>query len=168
MPAPPSVKTSGLNKLFVLGGQVVVKEEPIELVTILGSCVSVCLLERRAMIGGMNHFLLPETVNDAKSLHGGIAATRLLIQLMIRKSSSVRNIEAQVFGGASRFFTEDSFLNVGRQNVEAAHIVLEEAGIPVVRRDTGGELGRKIYFNTQTGRVIIKMIDYTVLKVKRD
>jgi len=154
------VKAADLKKVFILGGQVVVTNEPQILVTILGSCVSVCLWDRKMAAGGMNHFLLPETVNDAKSLHGGITATRVLIQTMVRKSSGLKNLEAQVFGGANRFFTEESFLNVGKQNVEAARIALEEAGIPLVHQDTGGEPGRKIYFNTQTGHITVNKIEY--------
>jgi chemotaxis protein CheD len=154
------------QKSFVLGGQVVVPDEPRELVTILGSCVSVCLWDKKLRTGGMNHFLLPETINNAKSLDGGISATRALIQSMIRKASIIKNLEAQVFGGANRFFKDESFLNVGRQNVEAARIALEETGVRIVHQDTGGEPGRKIYFNTQTGMVLIQKINYTLPKLK--
>jgi chemotaxis receptor (MCP) glutamine deamidase CheD len=31
------------------------------LVTVLGSCISVCLFESKLKIGGMNHFMLPST-----------------------------------------------------------------------------------------------------------
>jgi chemotaxis protein CheD len=154
------VKVKKLERVFVLGGQVVVTQEPQELVTILGSCVAVCLWDGKKLTGGMNHFLRPETVNDAKSLHGGISATRALVKTMIRKFSHVKNIEAKVYGGANRFFSDESFLNVGGQNVEAAKIILEEQGIPVVFHSTGGESGRKIYFNTLTGVVRVEMIHY--------
>ena len=145
-------KVTTLEKVFVLGGTVVVKVVPSELITILGSCVSVCLWDKKTKTGGMNHYLLPETV-DAKSLDGGIDATRFLIQSMIRKFSTIQNMEAKVFGGSNRFFIEKSFLNVGVQNVEAAKFALDEAGIPLVEHDTGGREGRKIYFNTLTGKV---------------
>ena len=147
--------------MFVLGGEVVELEIPCELVTILGSCVSVCLWDRKRREGGMNHFLLPETVNDAKSLHGGIAATRILIRSMLQKSVT-KNLEAQIFGGANRFFSDESFLNVGKQNVVAAKVALEEAGIPIVHQDTGGVPGRQLYFNTQTGIGVVQNIHYTV------
>src|SRR5690348_17147276 len=97
--APPT-KESTLKKIFVLGGTQVVTEVPSKLVTILGSCVSVCLWDEKLKIGGMNHYLLPETVNDAKSLNGGIGSTQILIQTMIRKGASVNNMKARIFGGA--------------------------------------------------------------------
>lgn len=149
--------TTALKKEFILGGQLTVKETPHRLVTILGSCVSVCLWDRKTKTGGMNHFLLPETVNDQTSLHGGIASTRKLIQTM-HKFSTVKNMEAKIYGGANRFFTQDSFLSVGLENVRAAKFALDEAGISIAFQDTGGQSGRKIYFNTQTGMVqVIKV-----------
>lgn len=159
MPVVTEEKVIKLEKVFVLGGTVVVKVLPSELTTILGSCVSVCLWDKKTKTGGMNHYLLPETVNDAKSLDGGIDATRFLIQSMIRKFSILKNIEAKIYGGANRFFVEKSFLNVGVQNVEAAKFSLDEAGIPIVIQDTGGKSGRKIIFNTLTGEVKVMKVN---------
>lgn len=162
LPSRILVKTKEipLRKLFVLSEQVIVTIEPKELVTILGSCVSVCLWDRKRQLGGMNHFLLPETVNQVNSLKGGIESTRRLIDAMIAQTFVPKNFEAQIFGGANRFFKDENFLNVGRQNVEAAKIVLAEARIPIVHQDTGGESGRKIYFNTETGQVRVIKISY--------
>jgi chemotaxis protein CheD len=153
-------KIVDLKKIFVLGGQIVITTVPKEFVTILGSCVSVCLWDRKIKAGGMNHFLLPETVNDSTSLQGGIAATRLLIQTMLSQCSFIANLEAKIYGGSNRFFKDESFLNVGHQNVVAAKFALEEAGIPIALEDTRGIAGRKIYFNTQTGTVKVERIEY--------
>jgi chemotaxis protein CheD len=154
-----SSRIADLEKRFVLGGEIGITTVPKEFVTILGSCVSVCLWDRKIKAGGMNHFLLPETVNDSTSLQGGIAATRALIQAML-SHSFIANLEARIYGGSNRFFKDESFLNVGHQNVIAAKFVLEEAGIPLVLEDTRGISGRKIYFNTQTGTVKVERIDY--------
>lgn len=159
---PLGMKVGKLEKVFVLGGHVVITTVPQELVTILGSCVSVCLWDKKTKAGGMNHFLLPEVVNNARSLNGGVDSTRVLIQSMIFKLSIVKNLEAKIYGGANRFFTSESFLNVGKQNVVAAKFALEEAGIPIVQEDTGGVPGRKIYFNTQTGKVRVEKINYEI------
>jgi chemotaxis protein CheD len=160
MEIPNGVGSEPLKKIFLLGGHVVVTDQPQLLVTILGSCVAVCLWDRKTGVGGMNHFLLPETVNNSRSLNGGITSTRALIQMVMRRSAGVKNIEARIYGGANRFFADQSFLNVGKQNVRAALVALDEAGIQPVFQDTGGEPGRKIYFNTQTGNVVVHKINY--------
>ena len=49
-------------RIHVGQGEHYVSSDPdVMLTTILGSCVAVCLRDPRAGIGGMNHFLLPET-----------------------------------------------------------------------------------------------------------
>jgi chemotaxis protein CheD len=160
MTAPLRMNLAKLEKVFVLGGRIVIATVPQQLVTILGSCVSVCLWDRKTRVGGMNHYLLPEIVNEARSLDGGIGSTRMMIRSMTQKFSVIKNVEAKIYGGSNRFFTDKSFLNVGNQNIMAAKFVLEEAGIPIVQEDTGGKAGRKIYFNTYTGMVRVEKINY--------
>ena len=147
-----------LEKKFVLGGQLVIAETPMELVTIVGSCVAVCLWDKKTKIGGMNHYMHP-SVNDVTNLmNGGLSATRLLIKSMVSKMSEIRNLEAKIFGGGNKFFSEN-FLVVGSQNVAAAKHVLKEAGIPIVLQNTGGIFGRKVHFETLTGNVSVTAVE---------
>ena len=147
-----------LEKKFVMGGQLVIAETPMELVTIVGSCVAVCLWDRKTKIGGMNHYMLP-SVNDVTNLmNGGFSATRMLIKSMVSKMSEIKNLEAKIFGGGNKFFSEN-FLVVGSQNVAAAKHVLKEAGIPIVLQNTGGIFGRKVHFDTLTGNVSVTAIE---------
>jgi chemotaxis protein CheD len=146
------------ERKFVMGGELVIAESPMELVTIVGSCVAVCLWDRETTTAGMNHYMLPSVDNVANLLNGGVSATRLLIKSMIARMSEIKNLEAKVFGGGNKFIS-DSFLVVGLQNVEAAKHVLNEAGIPIVLEHTGGIFGRKVYFDTLTGAVSVNAIE---------
>ena len=44
-----------LPRKFIHVGEIYVGADPTEIVTVLGSCVAVCLFDRVNMIGGMNH-----------------------------------------------------------------------------------------------------------------
>ncbi|HMG88879.1 MAG TPA: chemotaxis protein CheD [Chryseolinea sp.] len=147
-----------LEKKYVLGGQLVVAETPMELVTIVGSCVAVCLWDRKTGTAGMNHYMLPSVDDVTNLLNGGKSATRLLIKSMVSKMSDIKNLEAKIFGGGNKFFS-DNFLVVGLQNVEAAKQVLMDAGIPIVLEHTGGIFGRKVYFDTRNGNVSVTAIE---------
>ena len=147
-----------LEKKFVLGGQLVIAETPVELVTIVGSCVAVCLWDRKTGTAGMNHYMLPSVDDVTNLLNGGKSATRLLIKSMVSKMSDIKNLEAKIFGGGNKFFS-DNFLVVGSQNVEAARQVLINAGIPIVLEHTGGIYGRKVHFDTLTGDVTVTAIE---------
>jgi chemotaxis protein CheD len=146
------------EKKFVLGGQLVIAETPMELITIVGSCVAVCLWDRKTKRAGMIHYMLPSVDDVANLLNGGVSATRQLIKSMVGKMSDIKNLEARIFGGGNKFFS-DSFLVVGPQNVEAAKQVLVDAGIPIVLEHTGGIFGRKVYFDTLTGNVSVIAIE---------
>jgi chemotaxis protein CheD len=51
----------------LLPGEYYVTDRRMLLVTVLGSCVAACLRDPYANVGGMNHFMLPESVHDADS-----------------------------------------------------------------------------------------------------
>ena len=54
----------GMNVVMVLPGRHYVTTKADEMiVTLLGSCVAACIRDPVAGIGGLNHFLLPESEN---------------------------------------------------------------------------------------------------------
>ena len=80
--SPTSPGTSTWAPVYVHPGHLGAGEAPASYVTILGSCVAVCLYDRVARIGGLNHFLLPTPGHDtAPSPRYGEAATEELIAL---------------------------------------------------------------------------------------
>lgn len=59
----------GLRRVTLLQGEVHVSGDPaVEVSTVLGSCVSTCLYDPVARIGGINHFLLAEPPAHHKDL----------------------------------------------------------------------------------------------------
>src|SRR5687768_14121384 len=56
---------------YVVAGELVASKRPLELRTVLGSCVSACLFDPTARIGGMNHFLLPEANGEPPTARYG-------------------------------------------------------------------------------------------------
>ena len=49
----------------VLPGEYFVHDEDLLIMTTLGSCIAACLWDRERRIGGMNHFMLPDTGGGA-------------------------------------------------------------------------------------------------------
>lgn len=130
--------------------------------TILGSCVSVCLMDTSAGIAGMNHFMLPEGVGRSEFIKSdsgryGINAMELLINEMLFRGASRSKLVAKVFGGAHVLDAIDS-AKIPDSNVEFAFLFLEKEGFPVAARDVGGTFGRKVSFHTGSGKVIVKKV----------
>lgn len=147
---------SDLKKITVYPGQFVITASPALITTVLGSCVSVCLWDKKEKIGGMNHYLLPGENADAGNANRGVTSISMLIHAMLRRNCKLENLEAKIFGGCNSLYINNDLFKVGVRNVEVARQVLNQFEIPVVARHIGGTSGRKIIFNTSTGKV--KMI----------
>lgn len=145
---------------FIHVGQIHLDVAPAAISTILGSCVSVCLYDRRLGIGGMNHYLLPFwNGNSLQSPKFGNIAIPKLIESMIDVGANIKTMEAKIFGGASMNVSASSNMMIGEKNVLVAREILKEYKIPIVAEDVGGEKGRKIQFNLQNTKVLLK---YTI------
>lgn len=143
---------------FLKPGFILFADEPTVISTVLGSCVSVCLFDRKMKAGGMNHFKYPYAPDkDKATACFGNASTFHLIRLMIHGGSKKRNLEAQIFGGANDpdITTQD----IGQKNIKAAKDTLASEGVKVVSEDIAGSKGRKIVFNTQTNEIAILKVD---------
>ncbi len=90
------------NPHFLYPGTLFASKNSYQIITILGSCVAVCLWDSVQEIGGMNHFLLPLWNGHglASPKYGNIAMEKL-IDKMISIGSKKRNLQAKVFGGSN-------------------------------------------------------------------
>lgn len=150
-----SVLPGSTPRVYLLPGQLHASAEPCQIITILGSCVAVCLYDATRLAGGMNHFLLPIS-RDPQSDSSRFAdhATVALLQKLMSMGCKLENITAKVFGGSAIFQPRDRYPeSLGAKNVAAAIELLNNAGIPIVAQETGGDCGRKVIFNTEEGVV---------------
>lgn len=131
-------------------------KEPCKVVTVLGSCISVCLYDTKMKIGGINHFMLPLWNGNglATPKYGNVAIEKL-IEKLERLNCSKQNMIAKIFGGASKTI---SSLNIGERNAQIAFDYMEVERIRVVAQNVGGQIGRKIIFDTSTAEVLMKFI----------
>ncbi|MGZ5278692.1 MAG: chemotaxis protein CheD [Pseudobdellovibrionaceae bacterium] len=144
------------TKLFLMPGKIVVADQETLISTLLGSCVAVCLHDPLTKIGGMNHYLLPEVLNNEKpSPRYGVFAIPELIREMDKKGADIYQLQAKVFGGGNVLVDNKLGQSIGIRNIEIAEKTLKEHGIWIVRKDVGGIRGRKITFDTTTFEVLV-------------
>lgn len=161
---PPQIATAGVDpsaplrgeraRAFLLPGQVHASKDPTEVVTILGSCVAVCLWDTKLSIGGVNHFLLPLTTDAGKaSSRFGDIATRTLLEMLQALGSKPQDLVAKIFGGSAMFRrSSEAKLSLGEKNVQRALELMSAANIKVIAQDTGGSKGRRLVFHTDSGQ----------------
>ncbi len=145
-----------INTHYLYPSALFAHKEPYLVDTILGSCVAVCLYDTQLHIGGINHYMLPLWNGEGlASPKFGNVATEKLIQKMIQLGCQPHNLIAKVFGGANQM---NSTMDIGDRNIEIAKQVLEKFNIPIVAENTGGTIGRKLKYETHTGKVMMKFL----------
>lgn len=130
------------------------------IVTVLGSCVSACIRDPMAGIGGMNHFMLAQHSsgdwgNDLHSARFGNFAMEKLINELIKAGARRERLEVKVFGGGN---VTDTSNEVGTDNAEFALRYLQAEGLRCAAKDLGGSHPRRIHYYPQTGRVVRRLL----------
>ena len=71
--------------VYLHPGQLVVATQPMQVTTILGSCVAVCLWDPPLGIGGTNHYLLPVGLKTSSTglRYGNVAIEELLERMLL-------------------------------------------------------------------------------------
>ena len=158
----------GKEMITVLPGERLASKDDIIIATVLGSCVSIVLIDSSSGIGGLNHFMLP---GDRDDFHGlgtsgkyGVHALPLLLEDMEGLGARRGRLRAKIFGGGkvlqnipgNRTWTP-------ADNADFAERTLAEQDIPIIARDMGGDYGRKILFFVQEGKVMVKKLAREVM-----
>jgi chemotaxis protein CheD len=148
----------GMAELNIITGHGLIRT------TGLGSCVGLTLFDPHTKVAGLAHVMLPTSdiaregvLNVAK--YADTAVPTLLEQLISNGAVKSR-IVAKMAGGSQMFTfagTGDS-MRIGPRNVESCKIKLSELGIPLIAEDTGGNYGRTIELNCETGILFIRSV----------
>lgn len=154
--------------LVVQGEYRVSGESDLVLTTVLGSCVAACLHDPHALVGGMNHFLLPgedRTFAMDEAERYGAYLMELLINGLMQLGASRKRIQAKLFGGAR---VVPGLSDVGRKNGAFAERFLKREGIALIGSDLGGQKGRRLQFWPASGRARRSFIEgEAVIAVER-
>ncbi|NWF72650.1 MAG: chemoreceptor glutamine deamidase CheD [Nitrospirae bacterium] len=145
----------------ILPGEFFVSRDPMIVYTVLGSCISACIRDPVAGVGGMNHFMLPEPKEKAwdswgESTRYGSYAMESLINEILKQGGLKGRLELKLFGAGKIY---DGQMDVGARNSEWVLNYVKTEGLSMIGRDLGDVYPRKIYYFTESGRVLMKKIE---------
>jgi chemotaxis protein CheD len=135
--------------------------------TVLGSCVSACVRDKRLGVGGMNHFMLPvsedgggwngtEDLVSTATRYGNFAMEHMINEIL-KHGGQKRNLEAKIFGGGKII---ENLSDVGARNIEFVREYLHVEGIPVLGEDVSDIFPRKVVYFPRSGRALVKRIKH--------
>ena len=129
----------------------------------LGSCIGLTLYDPVAKVGGLVHYMLPDSTqlkNNANIAKFGDTGIRELLKQVLAEGAQQRRLVAKIAGGACMFEVSglSAVGNVGGRNEEAAKAILAELKIPLVAQDTGLNYGRTVELDCSNGNYTIKAV----------
>lgn len=149
---------SHATNIYLKPGEVVIARKPVLISTILGSCIAVTMYSPECGFGAICHAMLPDGSGHADDLRYVDTALRYLYQ-KAREFRAESSLVVKLFGGARVLnvgVPQSSGNSLGEQNVARAEEILASLGLRVSSADTGGTVGRKLYFCTRDGAVYLR------------
>ena len=139
-------------------GQVVVAGQPDCLTAVLGSCIGVAIYHERLRIGALAHVVLPES-NGRTTTPGKFADTAIpyMLDLLKQRGAHAPVLVAKLIGGACMFGGKGP-MQVGESNMQAVLKALQAAHVRVAAKDVGGNAGRRVLLDCQTGLLTVNTV----------
>jgi len=176
-PCPPAIAGfQGIHRFWdpatarwtakVLPGEFYVTRHDEAISTVLGSCISACICDRRLGVGGMNHFMLPENARGSASdrwmdpatghaTRYGTHAMECLINELLKLGARREQLEIKLFGGG-RILA--SMTDVGAHNAAFVRHYLRSEGLRVAAEDLGDIFPRRVIYFPETGKVRVRRL----------
>jgi chemotaxis protein CheD len=149
----------GMADLNILKGAGILKTSG------LGSCVGLVIYDDLNKVAGMAHVMLPSSdiarepeFNRAKYADTAIP---VLLDKLYNLGAKKTNLKAKMAGGSQMFTFSNSnseTLRIGPRNAESCKRIISELLIPIIAEDTGGNYGRTIEFQNDTGMLLIRSV----------
>ena len=126
----------------------------------LGSCIAVIIHDAAAGVGGLLHFMLPESsldpVKAAKTpflfADTGIPA---LFRSAYQLGADKKRLKVTVAGGAQIMDPQGTF-NIGKRNCLAMRKIFWKAGVLIHGEYVGGQISRTVRLDVGTGKIMLR------------
>lgn len=126
----------------------------------LGSCIGVAIYDPAARVGGLLHFMLPQSSIDREKARVNpfmFADTGIpgLLQMAEQRGANRRRLTVWVAGGA-QVMDGDGVFNIGKRNYTEMRKIFWKAGLLVHAEAVGGAVSRTVKLDMATGKFLIR------------
>jgi len=127
----------------------------------LGSCIGVAIYDSVARVGGLLHYMLPESSLDtvkAKKNPYMFADTGIpsLFKAAYKLGAKKQRLKVILIGG-SQILDQKGFFNIGKRNETAARKMFHKNNVIISYKDVGGVVNRTVKLAVNNGDTWIKV-----------
>ncbi len=136
----------------------------------LGSCIAVAVYDPEVKVGGLLHYMLPDSTLDsgkAKEHPGMFADTGipLLFKSCYKLGAEKKRMVIKIAGGA-RIMDDMNYFRIGQKNLTALRKIFWKNNVLIDAEDTGENYNRTVRLEISTGRFLVKGLGGTVKELK--
>jgi chemotaxis protein CheD len=126
----------------------------------LGSCIGLAVHDAKAAVGGLLHFMLPDSsIHPARGMENPYmfadTGIPLLLKEAYQRGAQKRRLTVYAVGGAQMLDQEGVF-EIGKRNYLAMRRILWKAGILLHSEAIGGVASRTVRLEIGTGRLLLQ------------
>lgn len=126
----------------------------------LGSCIGVAIYDPITRVGGLLHYMLPDSALDerkAKENPAMFADTGIpsLFKACYTLGAEKKRMIVKVAGGAS-ILDDTNFFRIGQKNIMAMRKIFWKNNVMINAEDTGANHNRTVRLEVATGKIFVK------------
>lgn len=127
----------------------------------LGSCIGVVIYDASVKVGGLLHYMLPDSTIDSNKAERNpyMFCDKGIPQLFkesYRRGAKKQNIQVYVFGGA-QILDQKGFFNIGKRNYTALRKIFFKNNVVIKYENVGGNVNRTVRLEINSGKVFCKV-----------
>ncbi len=145
-----------------IAGLAVSKDPTATLITYsLGSCIGVAIYDPVAKVGGMLHYMLPESqLAPEKAQSNPAMFCDTGVPRLFRAAYELGAVKARLVvkvAGGSQLLDDNGTFNIGKRNYLALRKLFWKNGVMIQAEHVGGSLSRTLKLEVGTGLVTLKL-----------
>ena len=126
----------------------------------LGSCIAVAVYDPQAKVGGLLHYMLPDSALDSQKAreHPGMFADTgipLLFKSCYKLGAEKKRMIIKIAGGA-RIMDDTNYFRIGQKNLTALRKIFWKNNVLIDAEDIGENFNRTVRLEMSTGRFLVK------------
>ena len=150
-----------MNLIVGMAAMQVSKDPRVTLVTYaLGSCIGITIHDPIAKVGGLLHYMLPESSTNPEKASKNPSmfadtGVPLLFQEAYRLGGEKTRMRVLVVGGA-QLLDDSGYFNIGKRNYMTLRKILWANNVLIEGEEVGGQVNRTVRLEIASGKVWVK------------
>ncbi|MHB8068337.1 MAG: chemotaxis protein CheD [Desulfobaccales bacterium] len=128
----------------------------------LGSCIGVAIYDPHVKVGGLLHYMLPDSgLDEEKGRENPYMFADTGIPRLFKECYKLGAMKQRMLvkvAGGSQVLGGPEHFNIGRRNYAALRKIFLKNNVLIGREDVGGTKARTMYLEIATGKVWVKII----------